>query len=75
MRRMTVIPEPQHAKAAFAKVVVPCPVVSKLLRVLATVELDHHSLGQAREVRNVRADGVLPAELVAAQLAPTKVVP
>ena len=47
----------------------PPLVVSDVLVVLAPVHLDDQPLQHAREVNDVRADGDLPAELAAVQLA------
>ena len=49
--------------------------MGRALRVLAAVQLDNQLLGHAGEVDHIGADGLLPPELVAAQLFAAQVVP
>jgi hypothetical protein len=53
---------------------VPC-VFADALRMLAAVDLNNQSLGHAGEVCDIRADGDLTPELMAAESAITKVIP
>ena len=69
------VPEAQHPVALLPQELISLFVGGVRGRVLAAVQLDEQLFGQTGEVGDVRADGLLAVELVAAQLFVAQAVP
>jgi len=70
-----VIPEPQRAKAAGSQRRISMPVVPRLIEMLTAIQLDHDPRLDADEIADINAEGMLPPELEASQLAAVQATP